>query len=60
MHELIPLTAASLRRYVGNWTAAAYLDWGRNAGCNMPTQTCSAYQSNTAGMVLKGDSSKRK
>lgn len=54
MHELIPLTAASLRRYVGNWTAAAYLDWGRNAGCNMPTQTCSAYQSNTAGMVLKG------
>ena len=54
MQQLIPVTAASLRRYVGNWTAAAYLDWGRNAGCNMPLQTCSAYQSSTAGMGLTG------
>ncbi|GAX77501.1 hypothetical protein CEUSTIGMA_g4945.t1 [Chlamydomonas eustigma] len=31
--------------YNVNWTAGAYLDWGRNAGCSFPQLTCAAYQS---------------
>ncbi|KAG1677604.1 hypothetical protein FOA52_014502 [Chlamydomonas sp. UWO 241] len=29
--------------YYGNWTAASHLEWGRNAGCGLPTLTCAAY-----------------
>ena len=35
--------------YVGDYTHAPYLQWGRNAGCTFPTWTCSAYAANTSG-----------
>ena len=36
-------------RYNVNWTASAYLDWGRGAGCALPLQTCTAFRASTAG-----------
>lgn len=45
-HIVLPVTpllpSTPPCRYIGNWSAASYLRWGRRAGCTFATRTCTA------------------